>query len=286
MNRHQLLHKFSNPGVKIASIHEELDNIAALDRHIEQESGLYKKEQALQQKETERHRNLLREGVISAQEYEQEQRDSLMLWKQGRAIEGSRLQNKIRKSQLAAQEVEIKEEYRRQLGESWLEIRDLAGAIRAQMTTWEYNYAIRTSKGGLIFLPEEVKPGRQYQAGDYFCSVVSEDSDQLMALGMVPAAGRGKVNTGTKVLLRLQAFPYKEYGSIEDTLSYLSTLPQQDPDAGAQYEARVDLENQLTSTSGYNIPYHPNMPAEMVLITKDQSIAKRIFTRFLNLLEG
>ena len=286
MNRHHLLSKLINPGAKISSIHDELENIAALDRHIEKEAGLYKREQALQKKETDRHRTLLREGVISTQEYEQKQRDSLLLWKQERAIDATRLQNTIRKSQLTTQEVEIREEYGRQLLESWLEIRDVAGELRAQIKEWEYNFGIRSSQGGAVFLQEEVKQGRQFRAGDFFCSVVSSGNDQLLALGMVPADGRGKIDTGTKVLLRLQAFPYKEYGSIEDTLSYLSTLPQIDPDAGFQYEARVDLDSDLISTSGFSIPYHPNMPAEMLLITRDQSIAHRIFTRFLNLLEN
>ncbi len=286
MRRHHLLNKLINPGVKISSIHEELENIAALDRHIEKEAGLYKREQALQKKENDRHRTLLREGVISAQEYEQKLRDSLVLWKQGRAIEGNRLQNSIRKSQLRVQEVEIQEGYRRQLAESWLEIRDMAGELRAQIREWEYDHGIWSSRSGFLFLPENVKPGGQYRAGDFFCSIVSEGNDQVVALAMVPADGRGKVEAGTKVLLRLQAFPYKEYGSIEDTLSYLSTLPQVDPDAGFHYEARVDLEGQLISTSGYSIPYHPNMPAEMLLITRDQSIAHRVFSRFLNLLEN
>ncbi len=285
VREHCLITSKINPSIQIASIDHELDNLEALARHMRSEQRLLNAELLLITRDVKRYGTLLQAGVISEREYELKLSDSLSLAKQYHTVAGSQIRNDIRISQLRALRVEKSEQYQDILITKWLEILDQASEIRALITSWDFGHAIRASVAGKVILPLGTEERQLRSEGDYFCSIVPVRKSNLIARARLPSYNRGKLIRGNKVLLRLDAYPYKEYGSVTTALSYLSPLPRRDEQLGTTYEARIDLPGELVTDNGFEVPYHPNMVAELVCITEDRSLAKRVLAQFVTLVK-
>jgi HlyD family secretion protein len=92
-----------------------------------------------------------------------------------------------------------------------------------------------------------------------------------------PVAGSGKVAKGQKVLIRLDNFPYAEFGMLEGKVASLSLIPEITPQ-GAFYAAEVILENGLTTNYGKTLPLNQEMSGSGEIITKKLSVFERLIS--------
>lgn len=88
----------------------------------------------------------------------------------------------------------------------------------------------------------------------------------------IPQANFGKVQLNQKVILRLNAFPYQEYGFVEGKLNYISAIPS---DSG--YAASALLPKQLLTNYNRQLIAIVGLSAEADIITQKQSLLQRLF---------
>jgi len=96
-----------------------------------------------------------------------------------------------------------------------------------------------------------------------------------------PASGIGKIEVGNRVFLQLDAYPHKEYGVVETTITAVSLLPIPDKDGGLVYEVSCELPPPLLSATGKELPFRQKLTGVAQIITKDKSIMQRLFERLL-----
>nr|WP_262915615.1 HlyD family secretion protein [Niabella ginsengisoli] len=82
----------------------------------------------------------------------------------------------------------------------------------------------------------------------------------------------GKVDTGMKVQLRFDAYPYQETGFVPGTLNYISKVAI---DSG--FVGTVRLDKGLTTNQQKALPYKPGLKAQALIITKDQRLLERLY---------
>ena len=103
------------------------------------------------------------------------------------------------------------------------------------MMEWERVNVIRATQAGRARLFGVWSESQNLKAGDTFAIVEPLDSAPT-AFAFVPAAGFGKVRLGQRVTLRLDAFPYHEFGLVEASGPAVSAVA-----VDGQYRVLLDL---------------------------------------------
>lgn len=89
----------------------------------------------------------------------------------------------------------------------------------------------------------------------------------------------GFVREGMPVDVRIDSFPFSEFGDIKGTLATLGSdaLPPDQTHQYYRFPARIELESQVLSTAGKEIPLQAGMSVSANIITRKRSVLS-IFT--------
>ena len=96
----------------------------------------------------------------------------------------------------------------------------------------------------------------------------------------VPKQGYGKLEKGQNVRLKMDNYPYHEYGQLDGKVTDISLVPNEE-----KYRVEFELLNGLTSSYGKELEYTPDMSANGEIITEDLRLMERIFNKFRKLLD-
>jgi HlyD family secretion protein len=101
---------------------------------------------------------------------------------------------------------------------------------------------------------------------------VQPDSMQYYTEMFIPQYNFGKVTVGQDVLLKFQAYPYEQFGSVSGKIEFISTTPT---DSG--YLAKVTLPKGLTTNYGKTIQYQYGLFAQADIVTENMRLLERFY---------
>lgn len=90
----------------------------------------------------------------------------------------------------------------------------------------------------------------------------------------VPSAGFGKVEAGQEVNIKLNGFPFMEYGILKGEVASISKVPE-NTDAGLCYTVVVSLPKGLESTYRKEFPFVQDMDGSAEIITEDMRLIEQ-----------
>lgn len=159
-----------------------------------------------------------------------------------------------------------------------LELKQSKRELQAQILKWKESYLfIAPSNGSLSYL-NFLQNGKFVESGKPMFSVIPI-SKEIVGMAELPIAGSGKVKVGQSVNIRLENFPFEQYGMLKGIVKEISSLPSQD-----KYLVKVDLPDTLRTMTNNSLQFKPQMQGEAEIITEDISLVDRIFYHFLKAL--
>lgn len=240
-----------------------------------------KKDYQLKQKERDRYETLFKKGVISASEFEQIEQ-TLLQKEMGYANDHKNLNSeRISIANLKREIMELglqKTEREQQLRSTYL---TSLNELKSQVKQWESQYLITSPITGKLYFFDEINEGEFITAGEKVLTVIPFQEQKLQAVGMFPVANAGKVKKGNKVVLKLDAYPYHEFGTVEGKVTRISEIPVEN-----LYSIVIDLPNGLSTNYKNKITFKQRLTATADIVTKDQSVLGRIFYQFENLFKN
>jgi HlyD family secretion protein len=93
----------------------------------------------------------------------------------------------------------------------------------------------------------------------------------------IPQSNFGKVKTGQKVLLKFQAYPDAEFGSVTGKINFISSIPS---DSG--YLAKVSLPYGLITNYKKQIQFRDGLIANSEIITENMRLLQRFYYNIFN----
>ena len=196
--------------------------------------------------------SLFRMNVVSEQEYDEsarhllQTRNSVMSFKsQMTATELSVIQLEQQLVELSIQEEDETLSFENDIRTSW-------ERFYAGIRSWKLAYLLTAPIGGKVSFVHKWDKGQFINAGEHFLTVVPEGVQSILGLVKVPQFSFGKVSTGQKVNVKLDGYPYMEYGMLVGTIGYLSSVPDEQADTqnAPQYTAEILFENGMKTTYG------------------------------------
>lgn len=279
--------------LKLEAINREIAEIQQLNKVLEQERELSGEEVRLSGKDVERNQQLYDHGVISEREMERSQAGHLGLQKSYLLKGNNMAQNRIRIAGLRQQVTDILTHRREQILLYQSRISEIILNLRNKYRLWYRQYYMEAPARGRVQISSDLTPGYTISAGNSIGYVIPESviqtNDQIRsnpkyAKVYVPATGIGKIRIGHRAIIRLEAYPYKEYGTIDTQVEEIYPIAEVVENGISIYEVHLFLDTALKTDYGYPIHYTPDMPVQVAIIAQDRSLFSRIFDQFLNLL--
>ncbi len=112
---------------------------------------------------------------------------------------------------------------------------------------------IRAPISGTVAEIAPLKEGSLVQAGDRLCTIVPDGVLKVIAL-FAPAQSLGRIREGQAARVRLEGFPWTQYGAAGATVSQV---------AGEVREGKVRVELSLDAVQASPVPVQHGLPAEV-----------------------
>ena len=149
--------------------------------------------------------------------------------------------------------------------------------LLSAITEWEKKYVLLSPIEGKINFLNFWSPNQYVVSGSQVFTVIPIKSQRLLGKLKFLVAGSGKVEKGQKVLIRIDKFPYTEFGMLEGKIESISLIPEITPQ-GSFYNAEVNLNKGLTTNYGKVLPFNQEMSGTAEIITKNLSVFDRMVT--------
>ncbi|TAI48089.1 HlyD family secretion protein [Flagellimonas allohymeniacidonis] len=237
---------------------------------------LLEREQKLAKVDFERHKQLFERGVISQQEYESKELEFIQMQKQisTMAISISQMRGAISSANEALKSTQLNERE-----ESTRFLRNLAqsyNALQKSIRDWEHAFVLSSSIDGIVSFQEYWGVNQNVTIGDVVFSVLPKNTSNLVGKSTIASQNSGKVTVGQKVLIKLDNYPYQQFGMLVGFVENISISPNADE----QYFVYISLPNGTKTSYGQKLVFDQELLGNAEIITEDLSVAERLFYKF------
>ena len=97
---------------------------------------------------------------------------------------------------------------------------------------------------------------------------------KLIGQMQLPVAKSGKVQSGQRVLIKLEGFPFQEFGIVDGIVENKALLPE-----NGEYSVQVSLPKGLKTSFGKELPFRQQMLANGEIIIQDKRLLERLLEK-------
>ncbi len=270
---YQNLLEEGNIPFRISNLKDQLKNTNLMSDVANEQIFIAQKRLKRMEESLSADRTLYREGVISKSDLNVKENDYDILQNELKNLRKDRIQNDLKITELRKEindaALEYKVEEKLLLGQ----INEQLSSLQYDLTNWELNNLITAPINGKLTFLGNIKPNQFISGGSEIFSVVP-NTQEYIALMKIPKLGYGKVRKNQTVRIKLDNFPYFEFGLLEGKVQDVSLIPNED-----MYLVKVKLTNGLRSTYNKQLKFTPEMTGTAEIITEELRLIDRIFNR-------
>jgi multidrug resistance efflux pump len=248
---------------KRTMLQTDLNNLARLNAILKDQQVLLEKDVALSKQTFAANESLAKDKVISALDYRKLIAKQLSLPQIKSAIVNNESQQNDKRKEMAELENQI-------LVQKNTFIQSLQSLI-SYFQQWEFKYVLKAPFSGTVQMAGFYQENQFIKNGQLLF-YVQPDSTKYFTEMFIPQYNFGKVSVGQSVLLKFQAYPYEQFGSVTGIIEFISPTPT---DSG--YLAKVTLPKGLTTNYGRTLPYKYGLFAQADIVTENMRLLERFY---------
>jgi multidrug efflux pump subunit AcrA (membrane-fusion protein) len=146
-------------------------------------------------------------------------------------------------------------------------------ALRTSLDRWKLNYLLTAPISGIVSLNKFYTERQYVKLGEEVMIVAPPTSTQFVGRSRLPIAGSGKVKPYQRVVIRLDNYPYYEFGTLQGKVLSKSSVPKDNA-----YIVTIALDSIGGSTTSFNksIEFQQQLMGDADIITEDKRFLQRI----------
>jgi HlyD family secretion protein len=262
---------------KINGLRQQIQKYYALQKKIIVQSQLTSEQLGLTQFQYSRDSSLFKNKVISESDFEKS-KNALLQNKFSYENAKSNIDNsKITISQLEQNILESQQQWDEKSKQLYDQLANSFNVLMNQINTWEKMYLLITPISGKVTLTKFWSENQDIKAGENVLTVIPIKTEKLTGKLQLPVAGSGKVKVGEKVNIKLDNYPYLEYGTLRGRVQNISLVAIEN-----NYFVEIDLPAGLTTNYNRTLPFTNQLQGNAEIITEDI----RLIERFLQPLKS
>ena len=263
---------------RIANLNEQNVQLNALVNAKNQQKETLQKVANLALKEFERNKTLKKIGAISDTELEASEASYLQQQQQLDELDNEIISSKIQieKNELLILEAQQKNNESRSGG--LFSIQEDVQRMKSEVENWKQTFLITAPIDGKVSLIQFWSPQQFVNENEAMLTIVpTNNSGKMIGKAILPLERSGKVKPTMRANIRLDGYPYQEFGSIEAIVKNISAVPQQN-----SYQIELEMPATLITTYQKEIPFRQEMQGTANIITEDRRILERVFDKILS----
>lgn len=147
--------------------------------------------------------------------------------------------------------------------------------LRNSIDKWKQNYLITAPITGQVSFNDDVKK-RFFEESEVVFTVVPPQNDRIVGRIYLPAASSSKIKLKQRVILKLDNYPYHEFGTLKSQVIDKSLVPK-----GDQFTITVSVPvnkntTKLETTYGRQIDFDPQLQGTAEIILEDKGLIARL----------
>ncbi|PHN00824.1 HlyD family secretion protein [Flavilitoribacter nigricans] len=261
---------------RIEVLQRQLTQINRLNEVTDTVIDTLKQEVTIAKNNQETYLQLYQKGAASQQEYEEAKNNYLRYQRELQGKESDYARNELEAQIRQNQIITLSQDQNNEIKKGWRQLAESAQEMRASLEEWEATNLVKAPIGGEVIFADVWSDFQSVRNGQVILTIDPGPGDHdLTVRAKLPVAKSGKVRPGQEALLRLQAYPYKEFGVLEGQVSEIAPLPN--PGESPFYHLQIELNSDsLITTSEKPIPFTQEMQATARIITDDRSFLGRV----------
>jgi len=149
---------------------------------------------------------------------------------------------------------------------------------------WEQFNLFIAPVNGIVSFTSFWQENQNVVTGEVVFTVLPENEKKISGKIYLPLSGAGKVKPNQKVNIKLDSYPYMEYGMVESYVTSISLLPASMGENRA-YIVGVDFPNALKTTYSLELTFGEEMHGVAQIVTEEASLLRRILYPLKHLLK-
>ncbi len=175
--------------------------------------------------------------------------------------------------QMQSSRVELQMQHERELSEFRLALDESKQNLENAIHQWEERYLVASPVEGKLTFTSIWSVNQEVKTGELIATIIPVKESAIIAKAIIPPSGFGKVEVGQRVNLKLNGFPYMEFGMLKGKIKSISLVPE-----AKGYVAEIELSDGMTSSYRENLRFIQQMDGTAEIITKEM----RLITRLIN----
>lgn len=252
---------------KKAMLRTDIKNIQQQQLILQEQKKLLEEDLALSVKNFDANETLAKEKVISPLDYRTEKSKliskQLSIPQMNAAIVSNESQQHEKTKEIAELENQIVVQKN-----SFIQALQ---TLKSQLLAWQQKYVLKAPVDGHVSFAGFIQENEEIKAGQLLFYVHPENSSYFLEMP-IPQYNFGRVKKGQTVLLRFQAYPYEQFGTVTGIIDFISNSPT---DSG--FLARVSLPKGLQTNYNKSLQYQNGLIAQAEIVTEDMRLLERLY---------
>lgn len=270
---------------RIRSREQQIRHLADLNKNLQKRDSIAYEEVRLQRTNFERMEGLSQAGAIPLVELEQAENTYLEARESRETIQSEIIQNRLTIERIRTGILEIEQGEFSEIATQRAVVREKRETVATALAEWKKKYLITAPFAGRISLTRYWNESQFVRSNEEIltlipASEVDTDTDLIVGQASLPLKGSGKVKIGQLANIRLEAFPFQEYGVLKSRVNGISLVPEIINDQ-KMYRVDLRLEEGLTTSTGKTLPYLLEMQGQAVIVTEKRSLWERVMEDLL-----
>lgn len=264
--------RLSGNKISLEEVRSQLSEQMEQKRILEEELNL-------KQMEYDRYEALFRKGVISQQEFESKGLDFLQAKK---AMNNTVISISQMREALSSANQEFRTTYINKELEHARTRKNLLhsfNSLKKAINDWKYQYLLSASIDGVVSFNEYWGTNQQVMQGDVVFTILPKKRSDFVGRLTIASQNAGKINVGQKVLIKLDNFPYQQFGMLIGAVEHISISP----DTQGNYVVYITIKDGMKTSYNQEIDFRQEMLGTAEIITEDLSLAERLFYKVKNI---
>ncbi len=219
--------------------------------------------------------HLYQKGVISARELQESESNSIRLDNQIENLNASISNGQMAITNFQKQLTDVNVTDAQNSLQKQSTIIESFNNIRGKIQVWKNTFLITSPAKGTISFTTIRNENQFVEIGKTVLNIVQKN-DEFMGRIMLPLQNAGKVKKGHIALIKLDNYPYQEFGTIESVIDNISAVP-----VDGKYIVEVSLPKKNETSYHKQLSMQQDMQGTADIVTEK----KRLIAKFLDKLK-
>lgn len=168
------------------------------------------------------------------------------------------------------------------LHEFYLKLNNALKGVEESLNKWKANYLIKASIKGVVSFTGFWKEKQIAYKDDLIATIVPPEKFDIIGRAFVDMNGIGRVKQGQQVNIKLNGFPYMEYGLIKGIVQNVSMVPNSDK----KYVIMIQLSEGMKSSYQGKLKFIQEMDGVAEITTKKERLLTHILAPIKSILKN